>query len=79
MREARIAGAMPASSVTAVPTTTDTTAVAPVKASPPAGRLNPTASNRPFRRPATARPPNTPAIDAISPVITASRSTEPST
>src|SRR5439155_6095267 len=75
-RDAFTAGPIPATRVTSTPTTSDTTAVVPVKTRPPAGSAKPKASNIPLSSPAMARPPNTPTTDATAPTSAASTTTD---
>ena len=78
-REARTAGAAPATSATSVPTATPMMTVLDLNTRPPAGRENPKASNMPFSRPATPTPPSRPATEATTPTAADSSRTDPRT
>jgi hypothetical protein len=78
-RVARIAGNRPATRVTITPTRSETTIVRVANTVSAWGRSRSSASKSRFRAQASPRPPNSPITDAMIPIVSASRMTEPST
>ena len=78
-RVARRAGESPATSVTRVPTSSETTIVRVAKTVSVWGRSRLSATNSSFRPTARPRPANSPITDASRPMTSASTITEPST
>jgi hypothetical protein len=75
-RDALIAGATPATSVTTTPTIIEITTTEVLNTRPPAGSENPKASNMPLSKPAMPSPPNKPTADATTPTSKASMATD---
>ena len=77
VRDAFRAGARPDTTVTTSPMRPATTTPVASMASPPAGKENPKASNRPLSRPAISSPPPAPSREATRPTTAVSASTDP--
>ena len=75
-RVARTAGAMPASTVTTTPTSSDTTTVRVAKTVEACGRVSPTASKSAFSPLASTKPRPRPTTEASAPITSDSSSTE---